>query len=77
MERTVSSMQKSPRVYAKCLNCGMIFSSDASEYFIRVQNSEQPGLFHSRTCMIEYRENHKTANGMKKRILELNKLGKQ
>jgi len=70
-------MQKSPRVYAKCLNCGMIFSSDASEYFIRMQNSEQPGLFHCRTCMIEYRENHKTANGMKKRILELNKHGKQ
>jgi hypothetical protein len=55
----------------------MIFSSDASEYFIRMQNREQPGLFHSRTCMIEYRENHKTANGMKKRILELNKQGKE
>jgi hypothetical protein len=70
-------MPKPGRVLATCLNCGVIFRTDKADYFMRTQNREQPGLFHVRKCMDEYRENHKTANGMKERILELNKRGKQ
>ena len=73
----VSSVPKPGRVLAKCLNCGVIFSVSKPEYRMRIQNSEQPGLFHVRKCMDEYRETHKTANAMKQRILELNKRGKQ
>ncbi len=73
----VTSVPKPGRVLAKCLNCGVIFSVSKPEYRMRTQNSEQPGLFHIRKCMDEYRENHKTANAMKQRILELNKRGKQ
>ena len=73
----VSSMPKPGRVLAKCLNCGVTFSINKAEYSMRTQNSEQPGLFHVRKCMDEYRETHKTANGMKQRILEINKRGKQ
>jgi hypothetical protein len=73
----VSSLPKPGRVLAKCLNCGVNFSINKAEYSMRTQNSEQPGLFHVRKCMDEYHETHKTANGMKQRILELNKKGKQ
>jgi len=66
-------MGKLNRVLAKCENCGIIFSIDKSEYIIWTQNREQPSVFHSRECMIEYRETHKIANAMKKRILALNK----
>jgi hypothetical protein len=73
----VSSMAKPGRLLAKCLNCGVRFGINKAEYITRTQNSEQPGLFHVRKCMEEYRETHKTANAMKQRILELNKRGKQ
>ena len=73
----VSPMPKPRRVLAKCLNCGVTFSVNKDEYILRTQKSEQPGLFHMRKCMDEYRETHKLANGMKQRILELNKRGKQ
>jgi hypothetical protein len=70
-------MYKPNRVLAKCLNCGVTFSINKAEYTSRTQKSEQPGLFHVRKCMVEYRESHKLANGMKQRILELNSRGKQ
>jgi hypothetical protein len=70
-----SFMRKLNRVLATCENCGIIFSIDTSEFFIWPQNREQPSAFHSRECMIEYRETHKVANAMKKRILDLNKQG--
>jgi hypothetical protein len=75
--RMVSSAPKPGRVIAKCLNCGVYFTINKAEYCMRTRNSEQPGLFHVRKCMDEYRETHKTANGMKQRILEINKRGKQ
>ncbi len=70
-------MPKPGRVLSKCLNCGVSFSINKAEYVIRIQKNEQPGLFHQRKCMDEYRESHKAANGMRQRILELNKRGKQ
>jgi hypothetical protein len=70
-------MHKPSRIIAQCLNCGIQFSIDKSEYLSRKQKSEQPGLFHVRRCMVEYRQNHKIANGMKERILELNQRKKQ
>jgi hypothetical protein len=70
-------MHKPNRVVTKCLNCGITFSLNKAEYTMRIKNSEQPGLFHVRKCMVEYRETHKIANGMKQRILELNSRGKQ
>jgi hypothetical protein len=71
-----SFMRKLNRVPVTCENCGIIFSIDTSEYFIWPQSREQPSAFHSLECMIEYRETHKVANAMKKRILDLNKQGK-
>jgi hypothetical protein len=76
VSRIVSSMRKLNRVLAKCENCGIIFSIDKSEYIIWTQDREQPSAFHSRECLIEYREAHKVANAMKKRIMDLNKQGK-
>jgi len=72
----VSSLPRPGRVLAQYLNCGVTFSINKDEYIMRPQNSKQPGLFHERKCMDEYRDTHKTANGMKQRILELNKRGK-
>jgi len=72
----VSSIRKLNRVFATCENCGITFSIDTSECIIWTQNPEQPSAFHSREYMIEYRETHKVANAMKKRIMDLNKQGK-
>ena len=76
LSRIASFMRKLNRVLATCENCGIIFSIDTSEYIIWPKNREQPSAFHSRECMIAYRETHKAANAMKKRILDLNKQGK-
>jgi hypothetical protein len=73
----VSSTPKPGRIIARCLNCGVSFRISKDDYCMRIQNNEQPGLFHVRKCMDEYRETHKTAHGMKQRILEINRLGKQ
>ena len=76
LSRIASFMRKLNRVLATCENCGIIFSIDTSEYFIWPKNREKPSAFHSRECMIAYRETHKAANAMKKRILDLNRQGK-
>jgi hypothetical protein len=76
VSRIVPPMRKLNRVHTKCKNCGIVFCTSRPEYMLQTPDLERPSMFHSRECMIEYRETHKTANAMKKRILELNKRGK-
>jgi hypothetical protein len=64
-------------IMTTCLNCGMKFKVIKSEYIKRIEQSNLPGLFHNRACLDAYRDKNRSCVGMKKRILELNKRGKQ